>query len=79
MAELVLAWAICDIERKMTLRDKAYEFAKNAYGASGHAEAKDRLQKEFPHVDWDEVVSAYLDASRLTAGDSLAVSVRPGR
>ena len=50
----------------MTLRDKAYEFAKNAYGASGHAEAKDRLQKAFPSVDWDEIVTAYLDASRLS-------------
>ena len=50
----------------MTLRDKAFEFAKSAYGASGHSEAKDRLQAEFPDVNWDQIVSAYLDASRLS-------------
>jgi hypothetical protein len=50
----------------MTLRDKAYELAKTAYDAAGHAEAKDKLQKEFPRVDWDELVSAYLEASRLS-------------
>ena len=50
----------------MTLRDKAFEFAKGAYGASGHAEAKERLQKECPGLAWDEIVSAYLDASRFS-------------
>jgi hypothetical protein len=49
----------------MTLRDKAYEVAKGAYGAKGHAEAKDALQKAFPLVEWDMIVEVYSDAARM--------------
>jgi hypothetical protein len=49
----------------MTLRDKAYEVARSACGAKGHAEAKDALQKAFPLVEWDKIVEAYLDAARM--------------
>ncbi len=30
-----------------------------------HSAAKDRLQREFPGTDWDSIMEAYLDASRL--------------
>jgi hypothetical protein len=49
----------------MTLQDKAYEVARGANGAKGHADAKDALQKAFPLVEWDKIVEAYLDAARM--------------
>ena len=45
--------------------DDAFELAKTAYGADGHAEAKDKLQKKHPRAEWDEIVQAYLKACDL--------------
>ena len=43
----------------------AHGLAKNAYGAAGHAEAKDHLFTQFPEAEWDEIVSAYMRACEL--------------
>ena len=49
----------------MKILDNAFGLAKNAYGANGHAEAKDRLQAMYPKLTWDEIVKAYLNAYAL--------------
>jgi len=50
---------------KMKMIDDAFELAKTAYGAAGHAEAKDQLQKKYPRVEWGEIVQVYLKACDL--------------
>ena len=50
---------------KMNVVDDAFNLAKNAYGAGGHAEAKDRLHTLHPEATWDEVVDAYMRACAL--------------
>jgi hypothetical protein len=47
------------------LLNAAFELAISAYGAAGHAEAKDRLQQRFPQTDFDTITEAYLAACRL--------------
>jgi hypothetical protein len=43
----------------------AHGLAKDAYGAAGHADAKDHLAAQFPEVEWDEIVTAYMRACEL--------------
>jgi hypothetical protein len=47
------------------LLNASFDVAINAYGAAGHAEAKDRLQHRFPHADFESITEAYLAACRL--------------
>ncbi len=47
------------------LLDAAFGLAINAFGAAGHAEAKDRLQQRFPQTDFDAITETYLLACRL--------------
>jgi len=47
------------------LLHSSFEAAIKAYGAAGHAEAKDRLQQQFHEMDSDEITEAYLLACRL--------------
>jgi|SRR5690242_17517899 len=42
----------------------AYTLAKRAYGV-GHAEAKDELAKQFPNLNWDNLVEIYLAVCNL--------------
>ena len=45
--------------------DAAYKLAKGTYTATSHAEAKDKLQSEFPNISWDEIAEAYLKGAEL--------------
>ena len=42
----------------------AYALASKAHGV-GHAEAKEKLASQFPHLTWDELVEIYLAACSL--------------
>jgi hypothetical protein len=49
----------------VNILDDAFDLAKDACGASGDAEAKDRLQSKYPKVKWDDIVESYLKARAL--------------
>ena len=40
--------------------DAAYELAKKAYTATSHVDAKEKLHEQFPSVNWDDLVEAYM-------------------
>jgi len=45
--------------------DAAYELAKNAFTPISHADAKEKLHEQFPSLEWDELVEAYMRGSEL--------------
>ena len=39
--------------------DASYGFAKKAYTATSHADAKESLHKQFPSLSWDDLAEVY--------------------
>jgi len=45
--------------------DAAYELATHAFTPPSHADAKDKLHEQFPSLEWDRLVEAYMRGSEL--------------
>lgn len=52
--------------KNQSMYDAAFVLAQKAYTAADHANAKEKLQKQYPTHSWDEILDTYLKACNLS-------------